>query len=97
MAIVTISRGSASGGLLLAKGLAKKLGYDLITREEIIRGGASKFGVVEAKLEKAIVGPPVFSEEFKQDVQCRAHRDGLFFKVHLVDPEMLEHPLEGIF
>jgi cytidylate kinase len=93
MAIVTISRGSASGGLLLAKGLAKKLGYDLITREEIIRGGASKFGVVEAKLEKAIVGPPVFSEEFKQDVQCyltyyqealcdRAQKDNLVYLGH---------------
>jgi cytidylate kinase len=68
MAIVTISRGSASGGLPLAKGLAKKLGYDVITREEIIKG-AAKFEGVEARLEKALLGPPVFSEDFKQDVR----------------------------
>ena len=69
MAIVTISRGSASGGLMLAKGLAEKLGYGIITREEIIRG-AGRFGGMEAKLEKALLGPPVFSKDFKQDVKC---------------------------
>ncbi len=68
MAIVTISLGSASGGLFLAKGLEKKLGYRVITREEIIRG-ASKFGVEEAKLEKALLGPPVFSEDFKRHIK----------------------------
>jgi cytidylate kinase len=93
MAIVTISRGSASGGLFLAKGLAKKLGYDVITREEIIRGGAAKFGVVEAKLEKALLGPPVFSKDFKQAVKCyltfyqealcdRAQNDNLVYLGH---------------
>ncbi len=69
MAIVTISLGSATGGLLLAKGLAKRLGYRVITREEIIRG-AAKFGVAEAKLEKALLGPPIFSEDFKRDIRC---------------------------
>ena len=68
MAIVTISRGSASGGLMLAKGLAERLGYGIITREDIIRG-AGKFEGMEAKLEKALLGPPVFSKDFKQDVK----------------------------
>ncbi len=66
MAIVTISRGSASGGLLLAEGLAKKLGYQLVSREEVAQG-AAKYGVSEAKLDKALLDPPTFSEEFKQD------------------------------
>ncbi len=69
MAIVTISRGSASGGLLLAKGLAKRLGYKFISREEIIRG-AAKFGIGEANLEKALLQPPVFSEDFKHVIKC---------------------------
>ncbi len=69
MAIVTISLGSATGGLFLANGLAKRLGYRVITREEIIRG-AAKFGVAEAKLEKALLEPPVFSEDFKRDIRC---------------------------
>ncbi len=69
MAIITISRGSASGGLFLAEGLAKKLGYHYISREDIIRG-AAKFGVAEANLEKALVRPPVFSEDFKHVINC---------------------------
>jgi cytidylate kinase len=92
MAIVTISRGSASGGFSLAAGLAKKLGYDVITREEIIRG-AAKFEGVEAKLEKALLGPPVFSDNFRQDVKryltfyqealCdRAQNDNLVYLGH---------------
>ena len=69
MAIVTISRGSASGGLSLAKGLAKRLGYQFISREEIIHG-AAKFGIEEANMEKALLGPPVFSEDFKHVINC---------------------------
>lgn len=66
MAIITISRGSASGGRLLAEGLAKKLGFHIVSREEIIEI-AARFGVPEAKLDKAFLDPPTFSEEFKQD------------------------------
>jgi cytidylate kinase len=69
MAIVTISLGSATGGLLLARELAKKIDYHVISREEIIQG-AAKFGVAEAKLEKVLLGPPVFSEDFKRDIKC---------------------------
>jgi cytidylate kinase len=69
MAIVTISRGSASGGLSLAKGLAQKLGYNFVSREEIIRGTV-KFGVEAANLEKALLRPPVFSEDFKHVIRC---------------------------
>jgi cytidylate kinase len=66
MAIVTISRGSASGGLLLAEGLAKKLEYQLVSREEVTQG-AAKYGVSEAMMDKALLDPPTFSEEFKQE------------------------------
>jgi cytidylate kinase len=66
MAIITISRGSASGGRLLAEGLAKTLGFHIVSREEIIEI-AARFGVPEAKLDKALLDPPTFSEEFKQD------------------------------
>jgi cytidylate kinase len=69
MAIVTISRGSASGGLFLAKGLAQKLGYHFTSREEIIRGTA-KFGIEATNLEKALLRPPEFSEDFKHVIKC---------------------------
>ncbi len=68
MAIITISRGSATGGLLLAEGLAKKLGYKLVRREDILEGTA-KFGVEAAKLENLLFGPPTFSDDFKQDIR----------------------------
>ena len=35
MPIVTISRGSYSGGKMLAKGVAQKLGYRCINRDQI--------------------------------------------------------------
>lgn len=66
MAIVTISRISASGGMLLAEGLAKTLGFHIVSREEIIVG-AAKFGVSREMLDKAMLDPPTFSEDFKQD------------------------------
>jgi len=66
MSIITISRGSASGGRLLAEGIGKKLGFHIVGREEITRI-AARFGVPETKLDKALLDPPIFSEEFKQD------------------------------
>ncbi len=66
MPIVTISRGSASGGLLLAEGLAKKLGFVVVSREEIIQKAAGH-GVPESALEKALLEPPSFWDRFKHD------------------------------
>lgn len=63
MAIITISRGTASGGSLLAEGLAKKLGYRIVSREEIIHD-ASRYGVPENKLDEALVKSPGFWERF---------------------------------
>jgi cytidylate kinase len=61
MAIVTISRGTFSGGLMLAEELAEKLGYRCVGREEIIEQASRKYGVSEDKLLKAILkGPSAF-------------------------------------
>ncbi|MEJ2721275.1 MAG: cytidylate kinase family protein [bacterium] len=53
MAIITISRGSMSGGKKLAEMLAAKLGYRCVSRE-IILETASDYGVPEEKLFGAI-------------------------------------------
>jgi cytidylate kinase len=66
MAIITISRGSASGGLLLAEGLAKRTGYELMSREDIIRE-AAKSGVSENELKEAILKPLGFWERFQHE------------------------------
>jgi len=68
MAIITISRGSATGGLLLAEGLSEALNYKVVKREDILQGTA-RFGVAAAKLEKFLFGPPTFSDDFKRDIR----------------------------
>jgi cytidylate kinase len=68
MSIITISRGSATGGSLLAEGLAKTLNYKLVRREDILRGTA-RFGAAAAKLEKFLFGPPTYSDDFKQGIR----------------------------
>jgi cytidylate kinase len=66
MAIITISRGSASGGLMLAQGLAEKMGYKLVSREDILQS-ASKYGVSAEKLQEALLKPPGFWERFQHE------------------------------
>ena len=46
MAIITVSCGSASGGLMLAQNLAEKLGYEIVSREDVIHE-AARFGASE--------------------------------------------------
>jgi cytidylate kinase len=89
MPIITISRGSASGGLLLAQGLAERLGYELVSREDIIER-ASRFGVSEQRLQEALLKPVRFWDRFGherrqylafvQEALCeRAVRDRLIY------------------
>jgi cytidylate kinase len=54
--IVTVSRGSASGGQALAEGLAQRLGYDLVSREDVIEA-ATRFGISEQRLQEALLKP----------------------------------------
>jgi cytidylate kinase len=57
MAIITISRGTMSGGRKLAEMLSEKLGYQSVSREIIVKA-ASDFGVKESKLFDAIRKSP---------------------------------------
>jgi cytidylate kinase len=57
--IITISRGSFSGGKLLAEALAKRLGYRSIDRDQIIQKAAA-WGVSQENLRAAIEKPPSF-------------------------------------
>jgi cytidylate kinase len=66
LAIVTISRGSGSGGLLLAERLADELGYEVVSREDIIREAAT-FGAPEEGLQDALLKPPGFWDRFKHE------------------------------
>jgi cytidylate kinase len=59
MAIITISRGSFSGGKMLAEALARRLGYRYIDRNQVIRK-AAEWGVSQDDLRTAIEKPPSF-------------------------------------
>ncbi len=59
MPIITISRGSFSGGKLLAENVARRLRYRCIDREQIIQKAAA-WGVSQEALRTAIEKPPSF-------------------------------------
>jgi len=66
MAIITISRGSFSGGVMLADCLAAHLGYRSIDRDVIVqRAVRNQDGVSEQELHDAILKAPGFLEHFK--------------------------------
>jgi cytidylate kinase len=65
MAIVTISRGTYSGGKQLAESLAEKLGYRCLSREELLTGVAKKYEVGDDTLSEALHYKPDFLEGTK--------------------------------
>lgn len=67
MAIITVSRGSFSGGKMLAEAVAQKLGYRCIDRNQIIQK-AEAWGVSQDDLRTAIEKPPSF---FGQSAQTK--------------------------
>jgi cytidylate kinase len=71
MALITISRGTFSGGKAVAEKLAKDLGYPCYSREEIIRDAADQFDISEDMLDAAMTETPGF---WKQNAnQCISH------------------------
>jgi cytidylate kinase len=62
MAIVTVSRGTFSGGQALAECLGQRLGYQVISREEIIEAAVASYGVPVEKMVAAMDKPPAFWE-----------------------------------
>lgn len=64
MAIVTISRGTFSGGQSLAECVAEELGYRCISREVLV-DAAREYGVAEQRLSKALSEKPGILEGMK--------------------------------
>jgi len=59
MSIITISRGTFSGGKMLAEYLTQKLGYRCIDRDRIVERAAAS-GISQDNLRLAIEKPPTF-------------------------------------
>ena len=66
MAIVTISRGTHSGGKALAERLAAKLSYRLFDRETIL-GAASPCAELEEQIRQAFDRPPGLRDRLRED------------------------------
>lgn len=66
MAIITISRGSMSGGMAFAECLAQTLGYPSLAREVLVQA-AGKLGVSEEKLRGKIEKRARFWERMTSD------------------------------
>ena len=87
MPIITISRGTFSGGKDLAERLARELGYPCISREVIVEAG-ERYGVSEAALSAALSKGPSLIDGLKRDrdhylayiraVLCKHAREGDF-------------------
>lgn len=63
MAIITISRGTHSGGKNVGESLAAKLGYPCFSREEIVREASRDFGVPEEQMNATMADPPRFWQQ----------------------------------
>jgi cytidylate kinase len=64
MSVITISRGSFSGGKMLAECLAKTLEYRCVDREVIVERAAAH-GVSQEELRDALEKPPTFLDRFQ--------------------------------
>jgi cytidylate kinase len=63
MSVITISRGSFSGGKMLAECLARKLGYRSVDRDVIVERAAA-WGVSQQDLRQALETPPGMLDRF---------------------------------
>jgi len=63
MSVITISRGSFSGGKILAECLAQRLGYRCVDRDVIVERAAA-YGVSQDDIREALEKPPGFLERF---------------------------------
>jgi len=66
MPIITVSRGSGSGGRELAERVAERLGFEVVSREEVVHEAAA-FGAPEDALQKALLKPPGLWDRFQHE------------------------------
>lgn len=64
MSVITISRGSFSGGKMLAECLSQSLGYRCVDREVIVERAAAH-GVSQEELRDALQKPPTFLDRLQ--------------------------------
>lgn len=63
MAIISISRGTFSGGKAIAERVARRLGYPCLGREGILLEAGKEYGISERELTEAVNQPPPFWQQ----------------------------------
>jgi hypothetical protein len=64
--IITVSRGSGSGGQDLAERVAARLGFEVVSPEQVVHEAAA-FGAPEDALQKAVLDPPGLWDRFQHE------------------------------
>ncbi|MBT8378216.1 MAG: cytidylate kinase-like family protein [Ignavibacteria bacterium] len=96
MGIITISRGSFSRGVEIAEKLAKKLGYECISRE-ILLEASKEFNVPEAKLQQAIQDAPSIFDHIKDGKKKYVAFIRQAFLEHIQNDDLVYHGYAGHF
>jgi cytidylate kinase len=96
MAIITISRGTMSGGKKLAEMLAEKLNYRCVSREIVIKA-ADDYGAPESKLFEAVrKSPSIFQKLSFERERYLAYIQASLCE-YAVDDNMIYHGHAGHF
>lgn len=69
MSIISISRGTKSGGLKLTDRLSKRLGYKTLSREEVIAESAKRFNIMEEFLQVKLDKTPSLWQQFTNEYE----------------------------
>jgi cytidylate kinase len=96
VAIITISRGSYSRGKEVAEALAKRLGYECVSRD-ILLETCQEFSIPEIKLVKALHDAPSILERFSHGKERYISYFRAAFLNHMVKDNVVYHGLAGHF
>lgn len=96
MSIITISKGSYYHGQEVARRLAKKLGYDCISRE-ILLDASDQFSVPEIGLVRAIEDPPSIFDRLSLGKQKYISYIRAAFLKHMRKDNVVYHGFAGHF
>jgi cytidylate kinase len=94
MAIVTVSRGTMSGGKALAERVAEALGSPCIAREVLVEG-ASRLGVSEEHLREKMERSPSLTERISAECRTYILATQSALADHLVGGDVVYHGLAG--
>jgi cytidylate kinase len=94
MSIITISRGSYSRGKEVAEKLARKLGYDCISRD-ILLEASDEFNIPEIKLVRAIHDAPTVLERFTHGKERYVNYFRSALLQHVLKDNVVYHGLAG--